>query len=344
MGVRVDVVALQAVAVGRADQPAVALQPPVAVGQVDAAVGGPVLAAGDVALGPGEVWPALGGVPGDAGVGVRVDVVALQALTIVAAHVPARRQQPTVVVGKVDVARGRVPVTPAHDVALGAGIRPPARLTRTDESAGDQPSVRAQPIALHADLGALGVGVADEPSGARRAVDIVAIGAILLHPAALGRCGQGSRVSGCGFVIGRLGLGSCRIRSRSRVGGCHRPFVWRRRRLGRLGLVGSRPWLGRPVLGLRRVGRIRLVLVEGQIRIGVLDSRVARIIQRQHHLRRGIRDHLVRQGRGWRRHPRQTPHDKANHQRIPSPVRLHGAPPVACASDVSPGRTPSPHR
>ena len=110
-----------------------------------------VPAAEDGAVGERVVAPAVGGVARHAGVGGRVDPVALEAPAAVGGrHVPAGRLEPAVVVGQVDVARGGLGVPAADDGSVRLGVRPPARLRLGDEPALGEVSVGADPVALEA--------------------------------------------------------------------------------------------------------------------------------------------------------------------------------------------------
>ena len=101
MGGGVHPVALHAAVVGVGHDPAGALQAPVVVGQVHAAVGGDVLAAHHEALGAGVgplAAPDVGQRSDDEAAG-RVEPVALQAVGAVAVvHEPAREGRPALVV------------------------------------------------------------------------------------------------------------------------------------------------------------------------------------------------------------------------------------------------------
>ena len=99
--------------------PARRLEPAVVVGEVDVARRGIRLpAAQDVASGRRVVVPAVGRVAGHAGVGGRVDPVALETVTVGVGHVPAGRLESAGTVGQVDVARRRVYVPTAHRIAV----------------------------------------------------------------------------------------------------------------------------------------------------------------------------------------------------------------------------------
>ena len=93
--------------------------------------------------------PAVRGIAGHRGVGLRVDPVALQALAVRRAHDPARVFEPAVVVCEVDVAGRGICPPAAHHKALGAGVCPPAGLRRVKELGGSRLAVH-HPVALQA--------------------------------------------------------------------------------------------------------------------------------------------------------------------------------------------------
>ena len=102
-----------------------------------------------VAGGRGVVVPAVRGIAGHRGVGLRVDPVALQALAVRRAHDPARVLEPAVVVCEVDVAGRGICPPAAYHKALGAGVCPPAGLGRVEEFGGSRLAVH-HPVALQA--------------------------------------------------------------------------------------------------------------------------------------------------------------------------------------------------
>ena len=77
-----------------------------------------VPASDDAARGQRVVRPAVGRVARHAGVGGRVDPVALEAVGAVGGHDPAGAGEEPVVVGEVDVARGGVGVPASDDGAV----------------------------------------------------------------------------------------------------------------------------------------------------------------------------------------------------------------------------------
>ena len=187
MGRAVQVVALQHPAVvGAGHDPALAVgEAAVVVGQVDAACAVVELAAQDVAFRRGVVRIAVLRVPGHRGPSDRIYPVALDALAVGVGHAPAGLLQTPVVVGKVNVARARIDVHPAHHEPLGAGVGPPARIGSVYQAAPDEPAVRGKPIALHAVVQAAPV---DQPAGmGGSAIVVVHVAGGVFHPAALGR-------------------------------------------------------------------------------------------------------------------------------------------------------------
>ena len=202
--------------------------------------------------------PAVGGVARLGGVCRGVDPVALEALAVGVAHDPAGALEPAVVVRQVHVAGGGVGVAAAHDVALGAGVGPPAGLGLRHEPGLGQHAVGAEPVALEA-VGP--VGGVHQPAGVRAAVGVVVAhlpGA--LDPAALDRgrlglrCGLGGRGGGRGDACrgDRGGLGGLRRIGRRFGPGGRRGL----RRLGRAFALGAgRRRIGGAVRGLLAVGR-----------------------------------------------------------------------------------------
>ena len=73
---------------------------------------------------------------------------------------PARVGEPAVVVGEVDEAGLGVGPLPAHHVAPGGRVGPPARALGGHQAAAHEPAVGAEPVALQA----VAEGVGDDPA------------------------------------------------------------------------------------------------------------------------------------------------------------------------------------
>ena len=222
---------------------------------------------------------------------------------------PARGLEPAVVVGEVDEAARGVDPPAAHDVALGAGVGPPAGVRGVDERRAPQDAVGPEPVALQA---VVLVGVGDEPAGVAGAVGVDVVGAARagVPPRGLGGRGLGPRLR---LALGpRLGLGLG-------LGGGLRPGP--ALRLGRCRSLGIAPGL-LPGLGLPL--RLVLLLALGRARDGRgLQGR--RLGERLVRERLGRADRHEPQRRdGEHRRPRERER-RAAHQLLGPSNILHAA-------------------
>ena len=308
--VRAEPVALQAVVEGGGDRPARGEQPVVVREPLlPALLGG---AAQHVAVREGVVVPAVLRVAGLRRVRRGVHPVALEPAAVGAGDDPARVLEPAVVVREVDEAARGVDPLPAHDVALGAGVGPPARVRGVDERRRPQDAVGAHPVALQA---VALVGVGDEPAGVSGAVGVHVVGAALpgvpsggLGHRRLRAGGQlGLRV-GLGLHVG-LGLGLA-------LGGLRLVLGLRLR-------LALRPRLGLGLrLGLALPLRLLLVLGRARERRGRQGRRLGECLVRE---RLGRADRHEPQRRdGEHRRPRERER-RAAHQLLGPSNILHAA-------------------
>ena len=218
---------------------------------------------------------------------------------------PARGLEPAVVVGEVhEPARGVDPPA-AHDVALGAGVGPPAGVRGVDERRAPQDAVGPEPVALQA---VVLVGVGDEPAGVAGAVGVDVVGAARAGVPPRGLGGRGLRLA----LAPRLGLGLG-------LGGAPRPgLALRPSRRRSLGIApGLLPGPGLPL-------RLVLLLALGRARDG-------RGLQGRRLGKRLVRERLGRADRhepqrrdGEHRRPRERER-RAAHQLLGPSNILHAA-------------------